>query len=218
MRPTAPIDRLIRERHLLTHPFYTAWSRGELSLPTLREYGQQYYRFESDFPRFVAATYAHLTDPAARRQLLENLVDEEGRDPTHPTLWTDFVRGIGGPARPARFSPPTPATRALCATYEQLTLHGSAAQGLGALYAYEAQFPAVAAEKSRGLRAHYGITDPKTHEFFRVHSVADVEHSAAERRVLGRAIRASPAAQLQALRASRASLGAWWSFLDQFDA
>ncbi|MCI4336705.1 MAG: CADD family putative folate metabolism protein [Thermoplasmata archaeon] len=216
MRPTAPIDRLIRQRHLLTHPFYTAWSKGELPIPTLRDYAEQYYRFESDFPRYVAATYAHLTDPAQRRQLLENLVDEEGRDPTHPALWLDFAKGIGGRSNPARFSPPRPATRNLTRTYERLTFDGTAAQGLGALYSYESQFPEVAAEKSRGLRAHYGITDPRTHEFFRVHSEADVEHSAAERRVLARAVRDSPAAQLQALRASRAALGAWWSFLDQF--
>jgi len=216
MRATAPIDRLIRERHLLRHPFYTQWTRGELPLGTLGEYAQQYYRFEANFPRYLGATYAHLPDPAGRRLLLENMNDEEGRDPTHPDLWVDFGRAVGAPARPARFAPPTGPTRGLLRTYERMTMRGTAAEGLGALYAYESQFAEVAAEKSRGLRAHYGITTPSAHEFFRVHTTADVAHSAAERELLDRAVRGSASARAQALRGARSSLGAWWRFLDQF--
>ncbi|HYK93688.1 MAG TPA: CADD family putative folate metabolism protein [Thermoplasmata archaeon] len=216
MRPTTAIDRLLRQRHLLTHPFYTAWSRGEVSMETLREYAQQYYPFEANFPRYVAGTYAQLRDPAARRLMLENLMDEEGRHPTHPELWMDFARALGAPARPSRFSEPSLLTRRLLSTYERFTLRGSAAAGLGALYAYEAQFPRVAAEKSRGLREQYGITSPAAHEFFRVHTMADVAHSAAERRALANAASASPSASREALAGARASLGAWWRFLDQF--
>ncbi len=38
------VDRLIEERSLLTHPFYQAWQRGDLSLDTLRSYAAQYYQ------------------------------------------------------------------------------------------------------------------------------------------------------------------------------
>ncbi|HTT34463.1 MAG TPA: CADD family putative folate metabolism protein [Thermoplasmata archaeon] len=216
MRATAAIDRLIQRRHLLTHPFYTAWTRGELPRSALRSYAEQYYHFEANFPRYVGATYARLPDRRDRRLLLDNLVDEEGRDPTHPDLWLDFGRAVGAPRRAARFRPPTPGTARLLAEYERRTLRGSAAAGLGALYAYESQFPAVAAEKSRGLRAHYGIDDPRAHEFFRVHTEADVAHSAAERALLDRAVRASPRARAEAMKGARGSLGAWWGFLDQW--
>lgn len=218
MRPTAIIDRLLRERALLTHPFYTAWSRGEVSLPTLRAYAQQYYHFEANFPRYVAGTYARLEAPEARRPLLENLVDEEGRSPTHPELWANFARELGAPARPSHYSTPSLLTQRLLATYERFTLRGSAAGGLGALYAYEAQFPKVAAEKSRGLRQHYGLTSRAAHEFFRVHTMADVAHAAAERRALAATTAASPAAGREAVRGARGSLDAWWRFLDQFEA
>ncbi|HZY92121.1 MAG TPA: CADD family putative folate metabolism protein [Thermoplasmata archaeon] len=216
MRPTRTIDRLLKERHLLTHPFYTAWSRGEVPMETLRGYAQQYYHFESNFPRYVAGTYAHLDDPAARRLLLENLMDEEGRSPTHPELWMEFARAIGAPGRPSQFARPSLLTQRLLSTYERFTVRGPAAGGLGALYAYEAQFPRVAAEKSRGLREQYGITAPSAHEFFRVHTLADVAHSAAERRVLSQAVRGSAKAGQQAVSGARASVGAWWRFLDQF--
>ncbi len=211
----ATIDRLLRERHLLKHPFYVAWSKGELSLPTLQRYAGQYYHFESNFPRYVAAAYAHLTDPRDRRVLLENLVDEEGRDPTHPELWLDFARGIGLSRRAASTAPASPATRDLLGAYERLT-SVDAPTALAALYSYESIFPEIAAEKSRGLRAFYGLSDPTAHEFFRVHTGADVEHSAAERRLLRGQLRDDPAGGTRAIRSASRAIGAWWAFLDAF--
>ncbi len=211
----APIDELLRERHLLKHPFYLAWSRGDLSIDTLRSYAGQYYHFESNFPRYVAAAYAHLADPSERRVLLDNLVDEEGRSPTHPELWLDFAEGLGVSRRAARSARPAAPTRALLSTYERLTSWGSAS-ALAALYSYESIFPEIAAEKSRGIRAMYGISDPKAHEFFRVHTGADVEHSRAERAILEAELRRAPSDRAIALRSAREAIGAWWSFLDGF--
>jgi pyrroloquinoline-quinone synthase len=211
----APIDGLLRERHLLKHPFYVAWSKGELSLGTLQRYAGQYYHFESNFPRYVAAAYAHLTDARERRVLLENLVDEEGRDPTHPELWLDFATGIGLSRAAASSARPVPATRALLREYERRTADGPAS-ALAALYAYESIFPEIAAEKSRGLREFYGLADPAAHEFFRVHTGADVEHSAAERRILRAHLERHPGSRPTAVRSARGAIDAWWSFLDAF--
>ncbi|MGC2360413.1 MAG: CADD family putative folate metabolism protein [Thermoplasmata archaeon] len=211
----APIDRLLRERHLLKHPFYVAWSRGDLPLDTLRSYAGQYYHFESNFPRYVAAAYSQLRDPAERRVLLDNLVDEEGRHPTHPELWLDFAEGLGVSRRAARTAVPTGPTRSLLSTYERLT-SGGPASALAALYSYESIFPEIAAEKSRGIRAMYGIRDPKAHEFFRVHTGADVEHSRAERKILAAELARASGSRAVARRAASDAIGAWWSFLDGF--
>jgi len=211
----APIDRLLRERHLLRHPFYLAWSRGELSRATLKEYAGQYYHFESNFPRYVAAAYAKLTDPRQRRVLLGNLTDEEGRDPTHPELWLDFAQALGLSRHAAASATALAPTRALLRAYEQLTDAGSAS-ALAALYAYESIFPAIAAEKSRGIRAFYDLDAPAAHEFFRVHTGADVEHSAAERRILRSEIAGRPEAARAALSSAGRAIGAWWRFLDGF--
>ena len=59
------IDAKIQRRHLLQHPFYTAWSKGELPMETLQEYAGQYYHFESNFPRYVAGR-ARPTAPIPR--------------------------------------------------------------------------------------------------------------------------------------------------------
>ena len=213
MTTVRDLDALVRRQHLLRHPFYTAWSKGELPIETLRDYAGQYYQFEVNFPRYVAGAYARIPDPRDRRVLLDNLVDEEGRSPTHPELWLDFARAIGAPSRMPR---PTPSTRQLLGTYERHALGRNPAAALGALYAYESQFPEVAAEKSRGLRAHYGIRSKMAHEFFRVHTLADVEHSAAERRLLRRYLEGGSEYGRAAERGLRASLDAWWRFLDGF--
>jgi pyrroloquinoline-quinone synthase len=213
--PVAPIDRLLRERHLLKHPFYVAWSKGELSRETLQRYAGQYYHFESNFPRYVGAAYALLRDAGERRVLLENLFDEEGRDPTHPELWLDFAEGIGLPRPAARTARAARPTRDLLDAYQRLTA-ADPASALAALYSYESIFPEIAAEKSRGLRAFYGIEAPAAHEFFRVHTGADVEHSAAERRLLERHLASAGAARARALRSARTAIDAWWSFLDGF--
>ncbi|HEV2449833.1 MAG TPA: iron-containing redox enzyme family protein [Thermoplasmata archaeon] len=212
------LDRLITRRHLLKHPFYRAWSDGSVTLPTLRSYAGAYYEFERNFPRYVAGAYASLTDPNDRRVLLDNLLDEEGRDPTHPALWRSFASALGQ-RLPVGGAPRLAAPASgLCRTYDALTSRGSAAARLAALYAYEAQFPAVAAEKSRGLRVHYGIRDDAAHEFFRVHTTADVEHARAERRLMARQLRESPGDASGAYRAAQRTLDAWWGFLDRFVA
>jgi pyrroloquinoline-quinone synthase len=210
------IDRRIARRHLLKHPFYRAWSNGEVEMATLRSYAGQYFQFEQNFPRFVAAACSRVEDAAGRRALLDNLVDEEGRDPTHPELWLRFAEGLGVSRADVLGATVRPATRHLLDTYERHAVRGTAGSALGALYSYESIFPAVAAEKARGLQAFYGVNDPRALEFFRVHESADVEHAGAERRLLQRELArgAKPAQSVE--RAVEATVDAWWRFLDAF--
>ena len=216
MTSVKSLDAAIQKRHLLRHPFYQSWSKGEVPMETLRSYAGQYYRFESNFPRYVGAVYSHLDAPKDRRVLLDNLVDEEGRAPTHPELWLRFARGLGVPPGVVARAPVWPATSRLLGEYERSTFRESPARGLGALYAYESIFPEIAAEKSRGLRAHYGLTDIAAHEFFRVHTFADVAHAKAEREILRRQIGSSAPAGADARRGVDGAIDAWWKFLDAF--
>lgn len=215
MSSVAKIDALIERRHLLKHPFYQAWTKGEVPLETLRRYAGEYYHFESNFPRYVAGVYAKETDPDRRRVLLDNLVDEEGRATTHPQLWRQFARALGAPDPAVETHRQSAATRALCETYDRLAVQGGLHEGLGALYAYESIFPAVAHEKARGLKEHYGIRSKSALEFFTVHETADQAHSAAERQLLEAEMH-NAATRRAAEQGARASIDAWWNFLDQF--
>ncbi|HEU0118820.1 MAG TPA: pyrroloquinoline quinone biosynthesis protein PqqC, partial [Alphaproteobacteria bacterium] len=84
------IKDAIREYHLLSHPFYQAWTEGKLTQPQLQEYAVQYKPFVEAFPRFVSALHSNCENEAAREEILENLMDEEGktgRSAPHPQLW-----------------------------------------------------------------------------------------------------------------------------------
>ena len=182
------IDAAVAERSMLSHPFYQAWSRGDLSQDTLRTYARQYFHHVDAFPRAVSAVHAACPDRDGRRMLAENLAEEEGlgegRTP-HAELWMDFAVGLGASHEAVFAETPTPETIALIETFRRLS-RSSYASGLGALYAYESQLPAVSTTKIDGLQRFYGVCDEPTQRFFRVHEKADIEHAAVCRDLLDR--------------------------------
>ena len=179
-----PIDNQIEAKHLLKHPFYLAWTRGELSKEALADYARQYYRHVAAFPTYLSAVHANCDDQATRKQLLSNLIDEEAGSPNHPELWLKFAVGLGVSDVDVRESGKWPETKNLIDTFRSVCADGSTAEGLAALYAYESQIPAICESKIDGLKKHYGFTDPEHYRYFTVHIEADREHSAAERKML----------------------------------
>jgi pyrroloquinoline-quinone synthase len=178
------IDNDIAEKHLLKHPFYLAWTRGELSREALTDYARQYYHHVAAFPTYLSAVHAQCNDQTTRKQLLSNLIDEEAGSPNHPELWVHFAESLGLSQPDAQNAEKWPETKNLIDTFRSVCGDGSTAQGLAALYAYESQIPAICESKIDGLKKQYGFTDPKHYEYFTVHIEADREHSAAEREML----------------------------------
>jgi pyrroloquinoline-quinone synthase len=183
------IDNDIAAKHLLKHPFYLAWTRGELSREALADYARQYYHHVAAFPTYLSAVHAKCDDLATRKELLNNLIDEETGSPNHPELWLKFAEGLGVSARDAQNAEEWPETKDLIDTFRSVCRDGSTAEGLAALYAYESQIPAICESKIDGLKKHYGFADPKHYEYFSVHIEADREHCAAERQMLSAYVR-----------------------------
>jgi pyrroloquinoline-quinone synthase len=183
---SAGIDAAVARHAMLAHPFYQAWSAGKLTLDDLRAYAMQYFHHVEAFPRAVSAVHSNCPDRDGRYLLAENLAEEEGvgadRD-DHANLWLMFVEGLGATEDEARAAPLNPETTALIETFRRLSRQ-SYASGLGALYAYESQLPAVASTKIDGLDRFYGVRDASAIRFFTVHEAADVEHSAVCRALL----------------------------------
>jgi pyrroloquinoline-quinone synthase len=182
------IDNDIAEKHMLKHPFYLAWTRGELSREALADYAKQYYHHVAAFPTYLSAVHANCDDQATRKQLLNNLIDEEAGSPNHPELWKEFAHGLGLEDVDLEQTEKQRETKKLIDTFRSVCGQGSTAEGLGALYAYESQIPPICESKIDGLKKHYGFTKPKHYEYFTVHIEADREHSAAEREMLSRYI------------------------------
>jgi len=178
------IDNDIADKHLLKHPFYLAWTRGELSKNALGDYARQYYHHVAAFPTYLSAVHAKCDDQATRKQLLNNLIDEEAGSPNHPELWLKFANGLGVSDVDMLTTEKRPETKNLIETFRLACRDGSTAEGLAGLYAYESQIPAICESKIDGLKKHYGFTDPEHYRYFSVHREADREHSAAERKML----------------------------------
>lgn len=176
---SAAIDAAIAERSMLAHPFYQAWEEGALTREALREYAKQYFHHVEAFPRAVSAVHANCPSPMGRKLLAENLAEEEGvgegKD-DHATLWLGFAAGMGADEDEVRAVEINAETQTLIDTFRKLS-RKSYASGLGALYAYESQLPAIAKTKITGLVERYDVTQPRTLKFFEVHELADIEHS-----------------------------------------
>jgi pyrroloquinoline-quinone synthase len=205
------IDARVAERHLLTHPFYQAWTAGTLPREALLEYVRQYYAFESRLPGLLRSLAARVESPAAREALLANAWDEEHGANNHPELWLRFGEALGLERSQIVGARVSSTTQALVDAYVEAAERAPAAGGVAAIYAYESQLPAVAAAKIAGLEAHYGLDARRGGlAFFEVHRAIDVHHAAEERRILEGA---SEAEGESATRWAERALDAWWSFL-----
>jgi pyrroloquinoline-quinone synthase len=221
---TSPFQKevrsIIKDRHLLGHPFYVAWSKGELSLDQLRQYAGQYMHHVLAEPTYLSAVHSNTphfasdgkSDLSTRQAILQNLIDEEFGPENHPALWKRFAAALGLSEDDLAATAPLPATQSLVGTFTDLCRNRPYYAGLAALHAFESQVPAIAAVKIDGLRRFYGFTDPRGYEFFTVHEEADIFHSAAEWRLIERAADA-PAKRAEVLAATSEACEALWSFL-----
>ena len=147
------LDSKIADYNLLNHPFYQAWSAGELPVDALRAYAQEYGAFIATIPDGWAAI-----DEA-------EIAEEETE---HIDMWADFAAGLDTAIAEAQI----PHVKALIRTADELFSEPTTA--LGALYAFEAQQPATAHSKLTGLKTFYHL--PKSVEpYFETHSHNDHE-------------------------------------------
>jgi len=213
--PVLPeIDAVIAERRMLAHPFYQRWLAGDLTRDDLRRYAAQYFRFEAAFPGYLCQVLAKLDTAADRRVLLQNLVDEEGGPETHLELFVRFANALGLTRDDLERTPVTESTQALLETFDDATRHGSAAEGLVTLYAYESQAAEVAASKTASLMARYDLAPGDGTAFWETHAKADELHGAWERELLER-LKPEPD---RVVSAGRKAADALWGFLDGFNA
>jgi pyrroloquinoline-quinone synthase len=213
----AALDARIARYDLLQHPFYQAWSKGELTRDELREYASEYWHHVSAFPTYLSALHARLEDAPLRRTVLENLADEEGLPAgrPHSDLWMDFAAGMGADDASVRNRALQPETVALIAHFHD-AMQGAPSSALAALYSYESRVPAIARTKAEGLKQHYGA-DMATSRYFALHQVADVYHAKVWRDAIEAQLAAHPEETDAALDAAEATAAALWNTLSAIE-
>lgn len=209
----AALDARIAPYDLLQHPFYQAWSKGELTRDELREYASEYWHHVSAFPTYLSALHARLEDAPLRRTVLQNLAEEEGLPAgrAHSDLWMDFAAAMGADSAEVRERPLQPETAALVARFRG-AMQASPASALASLYTYESRVPAIARTKAEGLKQYYGA-DHAAARYFTLHQTADVHHAKVWRNAIEAELTAHREDAEGALDAAEVTAAALWNTL-----
>jgi pyrroloquinoline-quinone synthase len=219
----AALDARIAQHDLLCHPFYEAWSAGELTPIDLKEYAEDYYHHVKAFPTYLAELAVRLDAGELREAILANMADEKGlpgatadASVEHAELWLDFAEAMGS-SRSLAHHHPVAEVESLMTFFHHVASEGTPEEALAAFYAYESQVPRVAKEKARGLRERYGA-DEKACSYFSLHTTADVFHSQVWLQQLAKRLESHPEGAEKALAGGEAAAKALWTALDGIES
>jgi pyrroloquinoline-quinone synthase len=202
------LQAALAPRDLLTHPFYQAWSAGELRAEDLARYAEQ-YRFQvTALPELLRRARALTGDADTQAELSRNLDDEEGRTGVaHARLWEAFGAAVGAAAEASALPETRTSAESLAALVgeDEMT-------ALAALWAYEVQTARVADTKEKGLVC-YGVDSPAALRFFRLHGELDVHHARGLLDGIERCLERGGSLEAAKVAVER-SARAQWTFLD----
>jgi len=203
----------IAKYDLLKHPFYQAWTAGELTKEDLKFYAEQYYHQVSQFPAYLTALHCRLPEGAMRLDVLANAYEEECEGVAHSELWLRFAEGMGSTESNLGEKKPIPEVSELVRTFRTLAKETPVASAFGAFFAYESQVPKIAAEKRNGLEKHYGA-DERTCSYFKLHERADIHHAGVWRKIISALVAEDDHHAAEALEGISRAARALWKALD----
>ena len=171
------IDEMIETRSLLKHPFYQMWSDGKLSQDTLAGYSKEYFQLVKAVPSFMTPIIEQAPDSA-----ISELIANQQEESDHVKLWIDFAGEIG--VSEDELMQYTGLTKTRKAVSDLNELMNTYEGGACAMYAFEKEIPKISQTKLDGLAKFYGITSDEATEYFKLHTEADIRHSASWRTIL----------------------------------
>ena len=171
------IDELIEERSLLKHPFYQMWSDGKLSLDSLSGYSKEYFQLVKAVPSFMTPLIEKAPDG-----LKSELTFNQEEEIQHIKPWKKFAGELGVDEDELEKYEGQPKTRE--AISQLSSLMNSFESGSCAMYAFEKEIPKISQIKLEGLAEFYGISTEESTEYFKLHTEADIRHTASWRKAL----------------------------------
>ncbi len=216
----ASVALILTQYDLLKHPFYQAWSNGELTHADLKFYGEQYVSHVAAFPTYLTALHARLPEGETRKAVLANALEEEGNGRSHADIWRQFTAGMAAQTvQGAAYGEGKTLHELarLVRTFRDIGEKAPAAEALAAFYAYESQVPRIAETKMDGLTGHYGADDESC-EYFAIHKIADIHHAQVWHDLIEIELANDPAAKADVLRGTERAAAALWGALDGIEA
>jgi len=171
------IDDMIEEKSLLKHRFYEMWSDGKLKLESLAGYSKEYFQLVKAVPSFMSPIIEQAPDSA-----VNELVYNQEEESSHITPWIKFAGALGVSEEELKKYEGREKTKQAVSLLASLmnTYEGGAC----AMYAFEKEIPKISQIKLDGLAEFYGISSEEATEYFKLHTEADIRHTASWRNIL----------------------------------
>ena len=171
------IDQIIEERSLLKHPFYEMWSDGKLTQESLAGYSKEYFQLVKAVPEFMTPIIER-----APNSVITELTENQQEESDHIKPWISFAGELGiSEDELISYSGLDKTKKAVSDLSELMnTFDGGAC----AMYAFEKEIPKISQTKLDGLSEFYQITNDNATEYFKLHTEADIRHTASWRNIL----------------------------------
>ncbi|MDC1136487.1 iron-containing redox enzyme family protein [Nitrosopumilus sp.] len=171
------IDEIIEERSLLKHPFYEMWSDGKLTQESLAGYSKEYFQLVKAVPEFMTPIIEK-----APNSVITELTDNQQEESDHIKPWISFAGELG--ISEGELIPYSGLNKTKKAVSDLSELMNTFDGGACAMYAFEKEIPKISQTKLDGLSEFYQMTSDNATEYFKLHTEADIRHTASWRNIL----------------------------------
>ncbi len=168
---------MIEEKSLLKHPFYEMWSDGKLTQESLAGYSKEYFQLVKAVPSFMTPIIEKAPD-----LVISELIANQQEESDHVQLWINFAGELD--ISEDELIPYTGLTKSIKAVSDLNKLMNTYEGGACAMYAFEKEIPKISQTKLDGLAEFYGMTSDQATEYFKLHTEADIRHTASWRNIL----------------------------------
>lgn len=165
----------IAENRAVEHPFLNAYRHQTLDPDQERKLFCECFYFFRYLPFYITGIAMKTRDEMILREIIMNVADEVSGDPTHSTIYADFLKRIGIEMSEVLAYHPLEVTRRLNEGIRQLYTETAISKALGALYADETMSAIMVGKLNDGL-ANQGY-DAETRRFWMLHVSLEVGHS-----------------------------------------
>ena len=171
------IDQIIEERSLLKHPFYEMWSDGKLTQESLAGYSKEYFQLVKAVPEFMTPIIKK-----APNSVITELTQNQQEESDHIKPWISFAGQLG--ISEDELISYSGLDKTKTAVSDLAKLMNTFDGGACAMYAFEKEIPKISQTKLDGLSEFYQITNDNATEYFKLHTEADIRHTASWKNIL----------------------------------
>ena len=171
------IDQIIEERSLLKHPFYEMWSDGKLTQESLAGYSKEYFQLVKAVPEFMTPIIEK-----APNSVITELTENQQEESDHIKPWIRFAGELG--ISEDELISYSGLDKTKKAVSDLSSLMNTFDSGACAMYAFEKEIPKISQTKLDGLSEFYQIKSDNATEYFKLHTEADIRHTASWRNIL----------------------------------